>query len=124
MKIRDIVFTNHAIDRMKERGISGDWAWQTVKHPEKNSPGKEKHTTEFTKSFNEYTVTAIGKKNDVGEWVILSVWMDPPLKGTKDYYQRERYLKGQDRNRAFDRKMEKAGFWGKMWLAFRKQAGF
>lgn len=123
MKIRDIAFTNHAIDRMKERGVSGEWAWSTVKHPDRSGAGKEKHTTEFVKQFDSYKVTAIGKRNESGEWVILSVWMDPPLKGTADYRNREKYLKGLDRKRRFDKKMETAGFWGKMWLTFRKQAG-
>ena len=76
MKITDVVFTNHAITRMSQRGISGDWAWQSVKSPDKISAGKQKHTTEFIKKFNNHTVTSIAKKNDIGEWVVLSVWMD------------------------------------------------
>lgn len=123
MKIRDIVFTNHAIDRMKERGVSGEWAWQAVKNADRKMPGKEKHTTEFIKRFDTYKVTAIGKKNEIGEWVVLSVWMDPPLKGTADHRKREKYLKGLEKKRALDKQMESAGFWGKMWLTFRKQAG-
>lgn len=123
MKINDIVFTNHAIDRMKERGVSGDWAWQTVKNFDNSNPGKEKHTTEFIKRFNQYTLTVIGKKNDIGEWVVLSVWMDPPLQGTADFRKRAGYLKKQDKIRQLDRKMDKAGFWGKIWLTVRKQIG-
>jgi len=124
MKINDIVFTTHAIERMKERGIEGDWGWQTMKYPDRKQPGKEKHTTEFIKHFAEHKITAIGKKNDVGEWVVVSVWMDPPLKGTKDYQKREKYIKTLGKRRALDKKMETAGFWGKLWLTFRKQTGF
>lgn len=124
MKISDVVFTNHAIQRMSQRGVSGDWVWQVVKSPEISVAGKEKHTTEFTKRFGEHTVTAIGKKNDLGEWVVLSVWMDPPLAGTQDHYKKQKYHKKIERNRELDRKMQKASFWGKMWLTFRKQAGF
>ena len=123
MKITDVVFTNHAIERMNQRGISGDWAWQSVKRPDMTSPGKERHTTEFTKNFNQHRVTTIAKKNDIGEWVVLSVWMDPPLHGTSDYYKREKYNKKMDRNRNLERKMEKASFWGKLWLTVRKQIG-
>ncbi len=123
MKITDVVFTNHAIERIKQRGISGDWIWQTVKQPEAKMAGKEKHTTEFTKRFNERTVTAVAKKNDIGEWVVLSAWVDPPFPGTEDHRKKEAYLKKQDKRREFSRRMEKASFWGKMWLAFRKQAG-
>ena len=123
MKITDVVFTNHAIERMSQRGISGDWAWQSVKQPDTTNPGKEKHTTEFMKRFSAHTVTTIAKKNDIGEWVVLSVWMDPPLKGTVDYSKREKYHKKLEKNRQLDRKMERASFWGKMWIAFRKQLG-
>lgn len=123
MKIQDIVFTTHSIERMKQRGISGEWAWQTVKHPDINAPGKERHTTEFVKNFNEYKVTAVGRKNEIGEWVVLSVWMDPPLKGTADFYKREKYIKDLGKRKMLDKKMETAGFWGKLWLTFRKQAG-
>lgn len=123
MKIQDIVFTTHSIERMKQRGISGEWAWQTVKHPDINVPGKEKHTTEFIKNFDAHKVTAIAKKNEVGEWVVLSVWMDPPLAGTKDFSKQKNYLKRMNKIRALDKKMRTAGFWGKLWLTFRKQAG-
>ncbi len=123
MKITDVVFTNHAIERMNQRGITGDWAWQSVKQPDRTSPGKEKHTTEFIKQFNKHQVTTIAKKNDIGEWVVLSAWMDPPLHGTSDYYKKEKYNKKMDRNRNLDKKMEKASFWGKVWITVRKQIG-
>lgn len=123
MKITDVVFTNHAITRMKERGISGEWAWATVKKADKNQPGKEKHTTEFIKKFGAQTITVIGKKNDIGEWVVLSVWIDPPPIGTPDHIKKQKYLKKLEKNKALDQKMEKASFWGKLWLTFRKQSG-
>ena len=123
MRVNDVVFTNHAIERMKQRGISGDWAWQTVRQPGNTHPGKEKHTTEFSKGFGEHTVTAIAKKNDIGEWVVLSVWMDPPLAGTEDFHKKEKYHKKMERARHFDKRIEKASFWGKLWYTFRKQAG-
>ena len=121
MKINDVVFTSHAIERMKQRGITGEWAWQSVKTPDYTKPGKEKFTTEFVKKFENKTITAIGKKNDVGEWVVLSVWMDPPLAGTHDYHKKEKYLKGLEKDKEYRRKMDKASFWGKLWLTFLKQ---
>ena len=124
MKITDVVFTDHAILRMKERGISGEWAWGTVKNADKTQPGKEKHTTEFIKKFSFQTVTVICKKNDIGEWVVLSIWIDPPFAGTSDYRKKQKYIEKLEKNKKLDRKMEKASFWGKLWLTFRKQSGF
>lgn len=123
MKITDVVFTNHSIERMKQRGISGDFAWQTIKTPDSKNPGKEKYTTEFVKKFDQHFVTAVAKKNDIGEWVVLSVWVDPPLPGTGDFAKKEKYKRDHQHMRNMDRKMEKASFWGKLWLAFRKQVG-
>lgn len=123
MKINDVVFTNHAIERMHQRGISGDLAWQTVKRPDKTTPGKEKYTTEFIKKVGKHTITAISKKNDIGEWVVLSVWMDPPLPGTIDYGEKEKYHRKIEKERAYKRKMGKASFWGKLLLTLRKQVG-
>lgn len=123
MKIKDIVFTDHAIQRMQERKIPGEWAYKTIKEATKINPGKEKHTTEFVKHFEEKLLTVIGKKNDIGEWVILSAWIDPPLPGTKDFNKRNSYLKKLKKFRFLDRKMEKASFWGKLWITFRKQMG-
>jgi hypothetical protein len=123
MKIDDVVFTNHAIERMKQRKISGDWAWQTVKTPDKKDPGKEKYTTEFSKRFDNHTVTAVAKKNDVGEWVVLSIWMDPPMAGTSDFKKKEKYYRKMEKYRALDKKMEKASFWGKLLITLRKQIG-
>lgn len=123
MKITDVVFTNHAVERMKSRGINGDWAWQTVKHADTTNPGKEKHTTEFVKEFGNHHVTVIAKKNDVSEWVVLSVWMDPPLQGTQDYYKKVLYKNQIEKQRNFDKRMQKSSFWGKLLLTFRKQIG-
>lgn len=124
MKIADVVFTNHAIERMKQRGITGDWVWQTVKSSDIKKAGKEAHTTEHLKNFGDYVVTVISKKNDLGESVVLSAWMDPPLAGTKDYYSHEKYRRDKKNEHEYNVKMEKASFWGKLWLAFKKQAGF
>ena len=124
MKISDIVFTDHSIKRMKERGISGEWAFQTVKSPDERKVGKEKSTYEFTKKLGTRIITAIAKKNDIGEWVILSVWIDPPFEGTNDSKKRKSYLKQQEKIRNLNKKMSKAGFWGKLWITFRKQVGF
>ena len=123
MKITDVVFTNHSIERMKERGISGDYAWQTVKQPDEKIAGKEKFTTEFIKKIDIHTITVIAKKNEIGEWVVLSVWMDPPLPGTKDHRKREKYLNNLNKMRTMGKKMQGASPLKKLWLTFRKQIG-
>lgn len=121
MKINDVVFTNHSIERLKERGITGEMVWNTVKFSDIKHKGKEKNTTEFIKQFGDSKVTCICKKNEIGEWVVLSAWMDPPLEGTKDHKKRQKYIKSVEKEKEYSKKMEKASFWGKLWLAFKRQ---
>lgn len=124
MKINDVVFTNHSIDRLKERGITGEMVWNTVRFSDINHPGKQKHTTEFIKKIGDKKVTSICKKNEIGEWVVLSAWIDPPLYGTNDYKNRQKYTNDIEKDKKYNKKMEKASFWGKIWLTFKKQADF
>lgn len=123
MKIKDIVFTDHAIERMKERGIKGEWAYQAVKYLENSRPGKEKHTTEFIKQIEDRILTVIAKKNEIQEWVILSAWIDPPFEWTRDHKKRQAYIEKVNRIKKLDQKMEKANFWGKLFITIRKQIG-
>lgn len=104
------IWTNHALERLGQRGLSQYIAWQTLTSPDRAIPGKNNGTMEFQKQFGTSLVTVIAKKNDKGEWIVLSNWIDPPLPGTLDYYQKEEY-----------KKYQKAGFWGKFWFTLKKQ---
>lgn len=123
MKINDVVFTNHSIERLKERGIKGEMVWSTVRFPDVKKSGKQKDTIEFSKKIGNRTVTSICKKNNLGEWVVLSAWIDPPIEGTADFRNREAYKRKQKKEIEYYKRMEKASFWGKLWLTFRKQFG-
>jgi len=107
---RKIIWTNHALERLDQRGLSQDLAFQAFSSPEKQFQGKNPGTTEFQKRFGQSLVTVIAKQNEKREWVILSNWIDPPLPGTVDYYKKEEY-----------KKYKKAGFWGKLFLTLKKQ---
>lgn len=104
------IWTNHALERLNQRGLSQDLAGKTFQYPDKTLQGKEKGTTEFQRKFNNSLVTVIAKQNEKKEWIILSCWIDPPLPGSPDIKRREEY-----------RKYQKASFWGKMWISFKKQ---
>lgn len=108
-----IIWTNHALERLGQRGLTQDLAWQTFNSPDCSIDGKKEGTIEYQKRFNHSLVTIIAKKNEKNEWVILSCWIDPPLPGTVDAKKKEEY-----------RKYQKAGFWGKFFLTLKKQLGF
>ena len=110
---KNIIWTDHVLERLKNRKITQEIAWQTFNNPDKLFKGKEAGTNEYQKRFSHSTVTLIAKQNEKGEWVILSCWMDPPLPGTEDARKKERYMKYKE-----------SSFAGKLWLTLLKQIGF
>lgn len=104
------IWTNHALERLGQRGLSQDMATKAFRSPDKSSHGKQRGTMEYQKQFGPSTVTIIAKQNDKREWIILSCWIDPPLPGSIDIKKKQEYLKYQ-----------KASFWGKFWINLRRQ---
>lgn len=110
------IWTNHALERLGQRGLSQDLASQTFNRPDKSIPGKQSGTMEYQKRFGPSLVTVIAGKTEKNEWLILSCWIDPPLPGSIDIGKKEAWL-------SYRKQYEKAGFWGKLWLVFLKQLG-
>lgn len=109
---KNLIWTNHAILRMRDRGLSQDMATQTFIHPDKKIKGKTYGSFEYQKYFKNSLVTLIAKQNEKNQWIVISAWIDPPLPGSRDAKEKERY-----------RNYQKSGFWGKLWLVFRRQIG-
>jgi hypothetical protein len=108
----NLIFTNHALQRLKERKFMQQMAWETFIKPDSVIDGKHSETKEFRRRFDASVVTLIAKQNEKQQWVVLSCWIDPPLPGTKDYKEKQRYNAYQ-----------KAGFWRKFWLTIKSQLG-
>lgn len=79
-----LIWTNHALDRLAERKLDQQLAWSAWKYPDEKVPGKIPGTTEFRKRVKTSLITMIMNKNEQGEWIVVSCWIDPPLPGTKD----------------------------------------
>lgn len=109
---RDLIFTNHVLKRMKDRGITSEQIWKTYKSPDKQSSANDS-ATERVKKFGNYSVSIIFKHNEKNEVVIISCWMDPPFPDTRDAREKKRW-----------EKYKKSGFWGKLWFTLLKQLGF
>lgn len=108
----NLIWTHHAIDRMKNRGLSQDMAREAFAKPDRTIPGKTHGSFEYQKHFGSSRVTIIAKQNEKYEWIVLSAWIDPSLPGSHDAKQKAYYTIYQ-----------KAGFWKKLWLTFRNQTG-
>ena len=106
---KDLIFTNHALKRMKERGIKKDQVWETYNSNSQleyiRNGMSQKH-----KKFGDFEMSVIFKKNAKNEVIIVSCWVEPPLPGTKDAREKEWY-----------QKYKNAGFWRKIWLTFLHQ---
>lgn len=102
------IWTNHALDRLNQRGLSQSTAYQAFKNPDSSHKSRD-GAYEYQKQFGAQIVTLIAKQNDKSEWIILSCWVDPPLPGSKDDKKHQRYLAYQ-----------KMGFWGKLWMEIQK----
>jgi hypothetical protein len=103
------IWTNHVLQRLKERKIAKDLLVRTLTFPDKTIR-KDHHTTEFQKRIDDRTVAVIVKKNDQDENIIVSCWVNPPFPGTKDFRRRSRY-----------QQIQKAHGLKKFWLAILYQ---
>lgn len=87
-----IIWTNHVLERLGDRKLPQELAFETFKNPDNRQKGKN-GTTEYRKKFNTFKITVIAKQNEKKEWIILSCWRDPPLSGTFDAKQQKAYQK-------------------------------
>ncbi len=69
-----LIWTNHAIDRLYQRGIVQGDAWAAWKRPDSSEFDKNKNVWVFQRNFNQEQVEVVAKKNDKGKWLVLSVW--------------------------------------------------
>lgn len=104
----DTIWTNHALERLSERGLSQNMAYEAFKRPDSSQKVRD-GAIEYRKQFGPQKVTLIVKQNDQSEYVVLSCWVDPPLPGSKDDQKHKRYQAYQ-----------KAGFWGKLWMGIQR----
>lgn len=109
--VRDFIWTNHALKRLKDRKIPKDQVLQALYNFDQkhiNSDG----SIELRKKISNQTVAAIIKENERGEKIIVSCWINPPNYGTFDHRKKERYFKGKY-----------SSFLKKLWFTFLNQIG-
>lgn len=107
------IWTNHALERLGQRGLSQELAWKAFQFPDKSFKGNQPETIEYQKSFGKSLVAIIAKQNEKKEWVILSCWVNPPLSDSIDNKKKEEY-----------KKYQKASFLRKFLITLKNQLGF
>ncbi len=69
-----VIWTNHALNRLRERGIKQGDAWATWRRPDQSRYAKNKGAWVYYKTYGNQKIEVVAKKNEKGKWIILSVW--------------------------------------------------
>ena len=69
-----VIWTNHALSRLKERNIKQGDAWATFNRPDSSRFAKSKGTWVYYKTWGDQKYEVVAKQNEKKEWIILSVW--------------------------------------------------
>ena len=69
-----VIWTNHALQKMRERGIKQGDAWATWNRPEQSRYAANKRAWIYYRVFKNQKIEVVAKKDEKGKWVILSVW--------------------------------------------------
>lgn len=68
-----VIWTNHAMDRMRERGIKQGDAWATFNRPEQSKKGASGNWV-YYRNWGGEQIEVVAKQNEKRQWLILSVW--------------------------------------------------
>ncbi len=110
--MNSFIWTNHALQRLKERRVPEGFAEQTLFHPDSIQTQSD-GTIKYQKRSGYQISTAIIKRNEKGENIVVSFWVDPPNFGTQDFKKRKNYLE-----------LKNSKGLKKFWLTLKKQLGF
>lgn len=69
-----VIWTDHALERLTERNISQGDAWVAFNRPDQSRRAESPNAWVYYKTFGNRRLEVVAKKNERGEWVILSVW--------------------------------------------------
>lgn len=73
-RYKELIFTHHALERLKSRNITMSQAWAVWRRPNKRSYAKTKQAWVFCRNWHDMQIEVVAKQNEKKEWVVLSVW--------------------------------------------------
>jgi hypothetical protein len=74
-----VIWTNHALERLRERKIKQGDAWATWNRPEHSRKGSAPGSWVYYRTWGSEQIEVVAKQNDKREWLILSVWSRPAV---------------------------------------------
>ena len=69
-----VIWTNHALDRLRERGIKQGDAWAVWNRPDQSRYSSTQGAWIYYKIYGNDKIEVVAKRNEKKEWIILSVW--------------------------------------------------
>ncbi len=90
-----IIWTDHAKQRLHQRGLSQSTVEQAIRHADRKRSGKKSGTQEYSAEFDGHTITAVVSPNTENQLIIVSCWVDPPFPGTADWKKKQRWKRYQ-----------------------------
>ncbi len=69
-----IIWTNHALARLTERGIKQGDAWAVWNRPDQSRYSNDKNAWIYYRTWHDTKIEVVAKQNEKKEWIILSVW--------------------------------------------------
>lgn len=72
-----VIWTNHALDRLRDRGIKQGDAWATWRNSQESRKGTVPGSWIYYRNWSGTQIEVVAKQNEKKEWIILSVWSRP-----------------------------------------------
>lgn len=73
---KNLIFTDHALNRMRMRTISQEAIWQTVHRPDRSKPEEKPNTTRFIRTVNDRTYHVVGTYlSEQDKTLVISTWV-------------------------------------------------
>lgn len=73
-KYGGVIWTNHALQRLKERKITQSDAWYSFQHPDDQLKGSAPNSIRYYKDYGQQRIEVVAVKNEKKEWIIISCW--------------------------------------------------
>lgn len=87
-----VIWTNHALQRLAERGIKQGDAWATFSNPQSSQYAKTKGAWVFYRTYGVEKIEVVASQNKNKEWIILSVWSSSSSDETHRQYRTQSFL--------------------------------
>lgn len=69
-----VIWTKHALKRLRERGIKQGDAWASFNRPDSSEYATTKQAYVYYKTWGNTKIEVVAKQDKEKKWIILSVW--------------------------------------------------